>query len=94
MNTEGLLNDGWVQLHDGDSVSPKDGDKYFITEGVLDVNNQTGGHCLAFGRSTLNVTGQIGGHCWAYGISTLNVIGQACGDCWVSERATLNKILK
>ena len=74
INIEELLNNGWVQLHDGDSVSPKNGDKYFITAGVLNVNNQNGGECQAHGSSTLNVTGQTGGDCWAFESSTLNKI--------------------
>ena len=92
INIEELLNNGWVQFQDGDSVSPKNGDKYFITEGVLNVNNQAGGDCRAYGSSTLNATGQIDGDCWAYGSSTLNATGQTGGRCVAFESSTLNKI--
>ena len=64
--------DGWTIVPDGETISPKKGDKFKVLEGTVTVSNQTGGDCSAFGNATLNSENQTGGYCGAFGNATLN----------------------
>ena len=81
---------GWAELKDGEVVSPKKGDRFFVVSGTVTVSCQSGGDCRSYGNSTLNSTGQTGGYCRSNGNSTLNSTGQTGGYCWSDGNSTLN----
>ena len=56
-----MLSEGWIELKDGQTVSPKIGDRFFVSGGgSVNITGQTGGDCWSLGSSTLNSTGQTG----------------------------------
>ena len=54
MNYEALIKDGWIEMLDGQTYEIKDGDKFFVRAGAVNVT-QSGGSCRAYDSATLNV---------------------------------------
>ena len=81
---------GWKVVQDGETITPKEGDRFMVIEGVVTVENQTGGFCKAYSNATLNATNQTGGVCSVYDNATLNATNQTGGDCRAYGNATLN----
>ena len=81
---------GWVEVLDGATVSPKDGDRFFAASGTITVVGQTGGRCWGYNNCTINSTGQTGGDCRGYDNCTVNSTGQTGGDCWGYGNCTIN----
>ena len=65
-----LLHYGWIEIQDGQTVSPHKGDRFFAFAGTINATGQTGGYCRSYDSSTLNATGQTGGDCWSHDSST------------------------
>lgn len=55
MNIDKMIAIGWTEKFDGDVVSPKTGDRFFIRSGALNASAQSGGECRAYGNATLNI---------------------------------------
>ena len=59
---------GWRVFYpsDGDTICPKDGEIYVITDVCVTVSGQSGGYCRFYDSSQGTVSGQSGGECWFY----------------------------
>ena len=80
---------GWTLLRSGAVVAPKQGDRYYVTDGAVKVVGQTGGDCRGYGQAVMTVTGQTGGDCRGYDQTTMAVTGQTGGDCWGYDQTTM-----
>jgi len=81
---------GFSVAHDGDTISPKNGEAWIVPDGIVRVEAQAGGDCRAYGNATINASAQAGGSCRAYGNATINASAQARGDCYANNNATIN----
>ena len=73
--------------HDGDVITPVDGEMWEVHEGHVTVTGQTGGDCRFFDNSTGTVIGQSGGYCDFYDDSTGTITGQTGGVCRFYDNA-------
>ena len=53
-----LISNGWIELFDGQTITPVAGDKFFVRSGTINSTGQTGGYCWAESGGTVNSTGQ------------------------------------
>ena len=73
---------------DGETISPRDREIYFIERGHVTVSGQTGGYCWFDDSSQGTVFGQRGGNCRFYDSSQGTVFGQTGGNCRFADSAT------
>jgi len=82
---------GYLVAHDGDVISPKDGENWVCLSGHVTVRNQTGGYFRAHGESRQTVSGQRGGKWHANDKSRQTVSGQKGGKwlAYIPSRQTI-----
>jgi len=85
---------GYLVAHDGDVISPKEGEDWICLSGHVAVRNQTGGTWRAGGSSRQTVSGQKGGRWQAHDSSRQSVFYQKGGE-WrahdTSQQAVYNQ---
>ena len=88
---EAFLRCGIDIAHDGDTITPKSGELWII-KGTVNIINQAGGTCDAYGNAVINSQNQMGGFYLAFDKSVINSQNQDGGSCWAYGNAVINSI--
>ena len=86
---EAFLRCGIDIAHDGDTITPKSGELWII-KGTVNIINQAGGTCKAYGNAVINSKNQAGGTCWAFNNAVINSQNQTGGFYLAFDKSVIN----